>query len=106
MAEFYSSVGHVISTSDFESFHLTLADGPVMGCAAHSLKWDGSDEIYSDLWLNDDIPLMAERIHMLNNNNQSSHYGFRQSMHLVSQMQTERITLSILEAISGGESNA
>lgn len=102
MAEFYSSVGHVVSTSDFESFHLTLADGPVMGCAAHSLKWDGSEQIYTDLWLNDDIHLMADRIHMLNKTNQTSYYASMQSHHLVKQMQPEQVALSILSAIWGG----
>ena len=101
MAEFYSSVGHVVSTSDFESFHLTLADGPVMGCAAHSLKWDGSEELYTDLWLNDDISMMANRIHMLNKTNQTSYYASMQSYHLVKQMQPEQIALSILSAIGG-----
>ena len=102
MAEFYSSVGHVVSTSDFESFHLTLADGPVMGCAAHSLKWDGSEQIYTDLWLNGDIHLMADRIHMLNKTNQTSYYASMQSHHLVKQMQPEQVALSILSAIWGG----
>ena len=102
MAEFYSSVGHVVSTSDFESFHLTLADGPVLGCAAHSLKWDGSEKIYSDLWLNDDILLMANRINMLNKTNQTSYYASMQSHHLVKQMQPEQVTLSILSAIGEG----
>ena len=101
MAEFYSSVGHVVSTSEFESFHLTLADGPVMGCAAHSLKWDGSEELYTDLWLNDDISMMANRIHMLNKTNQTSYYASMQSYHLVKQMQPEQIALSILSAIGG-----
>ena len=106
ISEFYSSVGHVISTSDFESFHLTLADGPSLGCAAHTLKWDGSETIYNDLWLNNDIELMAKRIHELNLSNQTSYRAHQQLVHLYSQMQTERIALSIIEAISGGGSNA
>ncbi len=106
ISEFYSSVGHVISTSDFESFHLTLADGPSLGCAAHTLKWDGSETIYNDLWLNNDVELMAKRIHELNLCNQTSYHAHQQLVHLYSQMQTERIALSIIEAISGGGSNA
>ncbi len=80
--EFYSSVGHVISTSDFESFHLTLADGPSLGCAAHTLKWDGSETIYNDLWLNNDVDLMAKRIHELNLSNQTSFHAHQQLIHL------------------------
>lgn len=106
ISEVYSSVGHVISTSDFESFHLTLADGPSLGCAAHTLKWDGSETIYNDLWLNDDIESMAKRIHELNLCNQTSYHAHQQMVHLYPQMQTERIALSIIEAISGGGPNA
>ena len=106
ISEFYSSVGHVISTSDFESFHLTLADGPSLGCAAHTLKWGGSETIYSDLWLNEDIESMARRIHDLNLQNKTSYHAHQQSLHLYPQMQTERVALSIIEAISGGGSNA
>ena len=106
ISEFYSSVGHVISTSDFESFHLTLADGPSLGCAAHTLKWGGSETIYSDLWLNEDIESMAKRIHDLNLQNKTSYHAHQQSLHLYPQMQTERVALSIIEAISGGGSNA
>ena len=106
ISEFYSSVGHVISMSDFESFHLTLADGPSLGCAAHTLKWDGSESIYNELWLNNDVELMAKRVHELNLCNQTSYHAYQQLVHLYPQMQTERIALSIIEAISGGGTDA
>lgn len=46
MEEWYQEIGIVISVSDFESFHLTLADGAASGADAVSLAWDGSDLIY------------------------------------------------------------
>ena len=49
---------------------------------------------------------MAKRIHELNLSNQTSYRAHQQLVHLYSQMQTERIALSIIEAISGGGSNA
>lgn len=106
ISEFYSSVGHVVSTSDYESFHLTLADGPSLGCAAHTLKWDGSETIYNDLWLTNDIDAMGERIHELNLCNRTSYHAHKQLEYLSGQMQPERIALSILTAISGGGSDA
>ncbi len=106
ISEFYSSVGHVISTSDFESFHLTLADGPSLGCAAHTLKWDGSETIYNDLWLNEDIESMARRIHEINLQNKTSYHAHQQFVNLSPQMQTERVALSIIEAMSGGGTDA
>lgn len=105
ISEFYSTIGHVISTSDFESFHLTLADGPVLGAAAHTLKWKGSEDIYDDLWVREDVESMANRIHKLNESNETGHHAYLQSLHLVPQMQKERIALSILEVISGGGKN-
>lgn len=101
--EFYSSVGHVISTSDFESFHLTLADGPVHGAAAHTLKWKGADSIYTEDWLNDSIEEMAQLIINLNESNLTGYHAYQQSLHLVKQMSPEIISLSILEAMYGGE---
>ena len=102
--EFYSSVGHVISTSDFESFHLTLADGPVHGAAAHTLKWKGAASIYTEDWLNDSIEEMAQLIINLNESNLTGYHAYQQSLHLVKQMSPEIIGLSILEAMYGGDS--
>ncbi|WP_422115729.1 glycosyltransferase [Brachybacterium sp. UNK5269] len=60
MAAWYQDIGIVISTSDFESFHLTLADGAASGAEAVSLAWDGADLIYPDSMLFPDIESMAD----------------------------------------------
>lgn len=52
MEEWYRQVGVVLSTSDFESFHLTLADGAASGALPVSLNWPGADLIYPLTWLN------------------------------------------------------
>ena len=100
MAEFYASVGHVISTSDFESFHMTLADGPLHGAAAHTLRWDGSDDIYDDLWLQDNVESMSDKIQRLNQSNETGYHAYQQSIHLIKQMSPEIIALSILEGLT------
>lgn len=51
MAEWYRNVGFVISTSEFESFHLTLADGAASGATPGSIAWPGADLIYPTDWL-------------------------------------------------------
>lgn len=51
MASWYSKVAYVISTSDFESFHLTLADGAASNATPASIAWPGSDLIYPLDWL-------------------------------------------------------
>ncbi|WP_339393931.1 glycosyltransferase [Brevibacterium metallidurans] len=59
MEEWYQEIGIVISVSDFESFHLTLADGAASGADAVSLAWDGSDLIYPASMLFPDVASMA-----------------------------------------------
>ncbi|PYI68807.1 glycosyl transferase family 1 [Arthrobacter livingstonensis] len=51
MHGWYKKIGHVLSTSDFESFHLTLADGAASGAVPVSLAWSGADQIYPTDWL-------------------------------------------------------
>lgn len=51
MDEWYSHVGLVLSTSEFESFHLTIADGAASGAVPALLNWPGADLIYPDSWL-------------------------------------------------------
>lgn len=62
MAGFYRKVGYALSVSDFESFHLTLADGAASQAIPVSLAWEGADRIYPATWLCLDVPSMAQRI--------------------------------------------
>ena len=51
MADWYTSIGHVLSVSDHESFHLTIADGAASSASPHILWWPGSDLIYPRDWI-------------------------------------------------------
>lgn len=62
MAEWYSEVGIVLSVSDFESFHLTLADGAASEALPTSLAWPGSDLIYPHEWLDSSVDGIVQRI--------------------------------------------
>lgn len=66
MSDWYSKVGIVISVSDFESFHLTIADGAASGSLPVSIAWDGADLIYPDEWLVSNVDEMAEVIRSWN----------------------------------------
>lgn len=68
MADWYAKVGVVLSVSDFESFHLTLADGAASGAVPVSLAWSGADQIYPISWLHPDTDSMAQRIAALAGN--------------------------------------
>ncbi|MGW1613395.1 glycosyltransferase [Streptomyces sp. NPDC002285] len=55
-------VGHVLSTSDDESFHLAPAEGMASGAVPSLLPWPGADEIYDRRWIHDNPEAMAEAI--------------------------------------------
>ncbi|GAA2563996.1 glycosyltransferase involved in cell wall biosynthesis [Neomicrococcus aestuarii] len=54
MSEWYSQIGVVLSLSDFESFHMTLADGAASGAVPLSLSWPGAELIYPVTWIHDE----------------------------------------------------
>lgn len=62
MADWYRSIGVVVSTSEFESFHLTIADGAASGALPAVLAWPGADLIYPEQWLAGSIKQMADQI--------------------------------------------
>lgn len=51
VAKFYDMVDHILSPSDFESFHYALADGVLSGC--HPIVWDWAeaDVLYHRDWI-------------------------------------------------------
>ena len=50
MATWYQKIGYVLSTSDHESFHLSVADGALTGSQPIILEWPGSRDLYKDSW--------------------------------------------------------
>ncbi|MFJ4577969.1 glycosyltransferase [Streptomyces echinatus] len=62
VASWLRRIGHVLSTSDDESFHLAPAEGMASGAVPALLPWPGADEIYDRRWIHDGPPAMAEAI--------------------------------------------
>jgi hypothetical protein len=62
MPEWYAGIDYVLSTSDFESFHFTVADGTASGCMPIILPWEGADEIYPKEWVVNDAPSASIKI--------------------------------------------
>ena len=62
MADWYRNVGFVLSVSDFESFHLTLADGAASGASSYSIAWPGADLIYPLEWLSASTSELTEAL--------------------------------------------
>ncbi|MCK2042175.1 glycosyltransferase [Chromohalobacter sp. TMW 2.2308] len=62
MPGWYAGIDYVLSMSDFESFHFTVADGAAAGCIPVILPWDGAAEIYPSDWVYPDIKTAAQGI--------------------------------------------
>jgi len=62
MPQWYAGIDFVLSTSDFESFHFTVADGAAAGCTPIILPWEGADEIYPKEWVCSDIKSAVTKI--------------------------------------------
>jgi glycosyltransferase involved in cell wall biosynthesis len=66
ISEWLSKVGIILSTSDFESFHLSPSEGMASGAYPIILNWDGSDTIYPKEYLLSDVEEAVARILALN----------------------------------------
>ncbi|WP_385906856.1 glycosyltransferase [Terrabacter sp. GCM10028922] len=62
MPEWYRGIGVALSVSDFESFHLTIADGAASGALPATLAWPGADLVYPREWISPTIDSLVERI--------------------------------------------
>ena len=51
LSSWYRKIGYVLSPSDFESFHYSIADGVASGAVPIIWPWDGAKEIYTDDWV-------------------------------------------------------
>jgi glycosyltransferase involved in cell wall biosynthesis len=55
-------IGWVLSVSDFESFHLAVAEGAAASSVPVVLPWEGADQIYPPEWVSASPRAAAERI--------------------------------------------
>ncbi len=62
MENWFTKIGYILSTSDFEGSHLSVAEGMASGSTPIIIKWDGADEIYPEENCFDDISNATEYI--------------------------------------------
>lgn len=62
MARWYRRVGHVLSMSDIESFHLAAAEGMASGAVPIIRPWPGSDQIYGREWIRSSVAEAAAAV--------------------------------------------
>ncbi len=65
MPDWYRKIGFVLSVSDYESFHLSVADGSASGAIPIILPWEGATEIYPKHWISKSIQDAIEKIRLL-----------------------------------------
>jgi glycosyltransferase involved in cell wall biosynthesis len=58
----YQKIGFVLSPSDHESFHLSVADGAASRAVPIVFPWQGADEIYPASWVYADVEAAAHAI--------------------------------------------
>jgi glycosyltransferase involved in cell wall biosynthesis len=59
-------VGHILSPSDFESFHMAVSEGAASGALPVVWNWDGAADIYPEFPLVEDAVAAAEAIEFHN----------------------------------------
>jgi glycosyltransferase involved in cell wall biosynthesis len=74
--EWFRKIGFILSTSDFESFHLAPAEGMASGAYPLILKWDGSETIYPTKYLRENIDSCVKKIIEINESNESESLQF------------------------------
>lgn len=62
MARWYRGVGHVLSLSDIESFHMSAAEGMASGAVPVIRPWPGANEIYGKEWIQPSVEAAADFI--------------------------------------------
>ena len=62
IASWYRNIGYILSPSDFESFHYSVADGVSSGAVPVIWPWEGADEVYPESWIVTDTTDAAQRI--------------------------------------------
>jgi len=62
MPAWYSAMGFILSTSDFEGSHQAIAEGMAAGCIPVIRDWDGADRIYPGRFQFDRVEQAVSRI--------------------------------------------
>jgi len=62
LAAWYQGIGCVISPSNFESFHYSIAEGAASGAVPVVWPWEGADKAYPQDWIVKDVDEAKQRI--------------------------------------------
>ena len=60
--QWFTKINHILSVSDFEAFHLAIAEGAASGAVPTVIKWEGAEQFYPSDWCYDDLESAAQAI--------------------------------------------
>lgn len=66
LSSWYRGIGYMLSTSDFESFHMSVAESAAGGTIPVIFPWSAAHDIYPDKWIVADETDAVRRIHNMN----------------------------------------
>ncbi|MED4000934.1 glycosyltransferase family 4 protein [Priestia aryabhattai] len=90
--EWLSKIGFVLSTSDFESFHLSPSEGMASGAYPLILKWDGSDTIYPKEFLLSSVEEIVNKVIAINSASEPQYKPQRLKEYVAHYFGVERAT--------------
>lgn len=97
MDEWFRKIGYILSTSDFESFHLAPAEGMCSGTIPVIRSWEGSDTIYEKDYIYNDVNEAVKLILKGYSNEDKNRY----SKYVYNNFRKEKIFSEIIEVIEG-----
>jgi glycosyltransferase involved in cell wall biosynthesis len=62
MDKWFTKIGYILSTSDFEGSHQAVAEGMASGCVPLILPWEGADELYPEKYVFKTIDSMVDKV--------------------------------------------
>ncbi|MEH7409925.1 glycosyltransferase family 4 protein [Priestia megaterium] len=92
IGQWLSKIGFVLSTSDFESFHLAPSEGMASGAYPLILKWSGSDTIYPNNLLLADTDEIVEKVEKMNGSKRNRHIEVELKKYVMDNFSIQKIT--------------
>ncbi|MGV2622794.1 UNVERIFIED_CONTAM: glycosyltransferase family 4 protein [Halobacillus marinus] len=90
--EWFTKIGFTLSTSDFESFHLSPSEGMASGAYPIILNWDGSNTIYPKKYLFSSINEAASEINRVNGIEENDHLMEEAKSYVQDHFSVEKVT--------------
>lgn len=97
MDTWFTKVGFIVSTSDFEGSHQAVAEGMASGCIPLILPWEGADELYPEEYVFKNTDEMVSKVVngvQKNETNQVQQYVKNWDIELLNEKLLQRLGLN------------